>query len=70
MDPRYHHYAFDKLDLAAVTSIINAIQKQGSAIIDSAKKAKILTEILDVNTKRILANAEALKSLNEQFNDI
>jgi TP901 family phage tail tape measure protein len=62
--------AFGKLDLAAITSIINAIQNQGSAIIDNAKRAKILAEILDVNTKRIIANAEALKALNEQFNDI
>ena len=62
--------AFGKLDLEAVTSIINSIQKQGSAIVDSAKKAKILTEILDFNTKRILANAEALKALNNQYNDI
>jgi TP901 family phage tail tape measure protein len=62
--------AFGKLDLTAVTSIINAIQKQGLAVVDSARKAKILTEILEVNTKRIIANAEALKGLNEQFNDI
>lgn len=62
--------AFGKLDLTAVTSIINAIQKQGLAVVDSARKAKILTEILEVNTKRIIANAEALKALNEQFNDI
>jgi len=62
--------AFGKLDVTAVKSIIDVLQKQSLAIVDSAKKVKILSEISDVNTKRILANAEALKTLNNQYNDI
>ena len=55
---------FEKFDPAAVESIIDAFKKQGLAIIDASKRSKILTEILEDNTKRTLAFNESLKQLN------
>lgn len=59
---------FEKFNPAAVESIIDAFKKQGLAIIDSSKRSKILTEILDDNTKRTLEFNESLKQLNGIYN--
>lgn len=62
--------AFNKLDLAAVQSIFDDLKKSGIIITDNSKRSKILGDILQENTKRVNENAEAIKELNSQYNDI
>lgn len=62
--------AFSSLKPEAIESIIDALKKQGLSILDNSKRSKILSEILEDNTKRIRKNEEALKSLSEQYNNI
>jgi len=62
--------AAKEFDAPALESIFNRLKKTGLAIFENGESLKILGSILEENTKRINANAESLKSLNEQFNDI
>ena len=62
--------AAKEFDAPALESIFNKIKKAGVSIFENGESLKILGSILEDNTKRINANAESLKSLNEQFNDI
>jgi len=62
--------AIKEVNLSAFDSIIEKVRKAALASVDGAKASQILFEISQVNTKRIIANTEALKALNDQFNDI
>lgn len=62
--------AFSSLKPEAIESIVDALKKQGLSILDNSKRSKILSEILEDNTKRVRRNEEALKNLSDQYNNI
>lgn len=62
--------AFAELDGKALGSLLDSIKKAGISVFDFTEKTKILGEIAAENAKRIKENEEALKALNNQYNDI